>query len=466
MTSEEMNALIQGIYDKIFDSATKAESGGKPLMNSAKTMLTLMKPGMAINPSDYRNPWTPGNINGSQDAAVNTARLVDVIPNCNSLYEDSGKTVSQVYEDILNGISIPKQPANPALDAQINNAYNFLFRSVNETDSDTGQVIPRVIESQVYRDYLDNQTAYSNARLAYVGAYLAAQETPQGKNTWPLIAPTLQIPVKQAWDKWRAGNADKVEQNLAIMTTSSQNSLQKAFKKAQDIFEGYGVSLDDSGSGLSAKVQRVNLIPSNWFSTSDNTGWTIVKVAAGNSTSNSSSDFKSFGAAASFSSGIWNVSGGASGSSSSQHFSSETKNLSFEFSYKLIGIRRPWMSFHLLDTKTWNLGNFSAKKGGISNGTKNQKNTLWPLMSTAFIVVKGVKIKANWSKTDWDKMQSQLSANLSVGIGPFSIGGSYSQSSSNETWKSAFANGEILVPGVQIIGWMNAVVPYCAPENA
>jgi len=464
MTIEQMSALIQGIYDKIFDAATKAEPGGKPIMNSAKTMLTLMKPGLAINPNDFRNPWTPGNTTGSKDAALNSAMLVDSIPNANSLYEDSGKDISKVYGDILSSVSIPKQPANPALEAQIEASLNFLFRKVNETDPDTGEVKEKTIESQIYRDYLENQTAYFNARMAYVGAYQAAQETPQGKNTWPLVAPTLQLPVKQAWDKWRANQADKVEQHLAIMTTSSQNSLQKAFKKAQDLFEGYGVILDETG-GMGTKTLRSSLIPSNWFSSSDNSGWTTVKVAAGNTSTNSSSDFKSFGASAGFSAGIWNVKANAQGSWSSKHFSSETNNLSFEFSYKLVTIRRPWMSFHLLDTKTWNLGNFSPKKGGISNGSKTQKNTMWPLMPTSFVVVKGVKIKANWAKADWDSMQSSISAGGSVGIGPFSISGNYSHSKSNETYKSAFANGEILVPGVQIIGWLNAVVPFCAPED-
>lgn len=464
MTIEEMSNLIQGVYDKIFDSITKAEPGGKPVFNSSKTMLTLMKPGMAINPLDYRNPWTPGNLNGSQDAALNNARLVDVIPNANTKYEDSGKTVSNVYEDILNSVSIPTQAPNPALDAQLDAAWNFLFRNIIETDPDTGDAIPKTIESRVYRDYLENQNNYANARIAFLGAYQASRETPQGRNTWPMVAPTLQIPVKQAWDKWRANQADKVEQNLAIMTTSTQNSLQKAFNKAKTVFEGYGAELDGTG-GLSQKVQRVNLIPSNWFSSSDNSGWTTIRVAAGNASSSSSSDFKSFGASAGFSLGIWSVGAKAGGSWSSQHFSSETKNLSFEFSYKFVGIRRPWMAFHLLDTKTWNLGNFSPKKGGISNGSKIQSDTMWPLMPTGFVVVKGVKIKANWAKADWDKMQSSLSGGGQVGIGPFSIGGSYTHSKSKETWKSAFANGEITVPGVQIIGFINAIVPFCAPEN-
>lgn len=459
-----MDALVQGVFDNIFNSVTKAEPGGKPIATAATSMLTLMKPGMAINPDDYRNPWTPGNNNGSQDAAINNARLVDAIPLANTLYTDSGKTITQVYGDILNSVNLPKQPTNAANDAQLNAAYAALYRIVDIRDGDTGEVSQKTIETQLYRDYLDNQTAYQNARLAYLQSYLASQETPQGRSTWPLVSPTMQIPVKQAWDKWRAGKADLIEQNLAIMTTSNQNGLQIAWKKAQDLFNGYAAGLEETGGGA-VNIHRVNLIPSNWFSSNDNSGWATVKISAGNSSTDQSSDYKKWGGSAGFSLGIWSIGASADGSKESRHFSSQTENLSFEFSYKLVGIRRPWMSYHLLETKSWNLGNFSPLKGGISNGTKNQKESMWPLMPVSFVVAKGIKIKAKWAKADSEMIKSTLHAGGNVGIGPFSIGGNYSQSNSKENWSSAFANGVIEVPGVQIIGWINSIVPYCAPEN-
>lgn len=86
MTIEEMQKLIQGIFDNIFNSITQAEPGGKPVMQAATTVLSLMKPGLAINSQDFRNPWTPGNNAGSQDAAINTASLVDVAPKMSAIY--------------------------------------------------------------------------------------------------------------------------------------------------------------------------------------------------------------------------------------------------------------------------------------------------------------------------------------------------------------------------------------------
>jgi hypothetical protein len=464
MTLTEVSKLVQGIFDNIFNSVTQAEPGGKPVAQASSTVLTLMKPGLAINSADFRNPWTPGNNSGSQDAAINTSELVDVAPKMSSLYTDSGRTITEVYKQMLDGVHIPAQPPNPAIEKQLQDAENYLFRLVDVTDPDTGEVTKKKLESQVYRDYLDNQSAYNNARIAYIGAYLEAQKTATGKNTWPLVASTLQIPVKTAYDRWRAEDASKVEQNLAIKTTSTQNALQLAWKQAQDLYEGYGVVLNDTGTGLSPKVQRVSLLPSDWFSsTSTSSGWTTFDSASSNTASSSSSDFTSYGGSAGFSLGLFSIGGSAGHSSSHQQASSETSNLRISFEYTLVTIRRPWMNFSLFSTKGWDLGNL-YKKGVLSKGTKaGEDSAVFPLLPTSFVVARKIKISANWAKADWDLITSKTSGGGGFGIGPFSISGSYSHSSSNQTFTSAMASGTITVPGVQIIGFINQVVPFSPP---
>ena len=338
------------------------------LNKQARTVM-LGKPGMAINSADFRNPWTPGNTNGSQDAAINTARLVDVAPKLSAIYTDSGNTISQVYKQILDGVCIPAQPPNPAIEKQLTDADAVLYRVVDMIDPDTGASVPKRIETQLYRDYLDNQAAYNAARIGYIGAYLEAQKTTSGKNTWPLIATTLQLPVRQAYDRWRSGGADRVEQAMAIINTSSQNALQKAFDQAKKTFEGYGVALDDSGTGMSTPIQRSSLLPSNWHSTSS-TGWTTYDSASGSTSISNTSDYTSYGGSAGFSLGLFSIGGSAGHSTQSQHASAETNNLRISFSYTLVTIRRPWLTYNLLGTKGWNLGNLYSK-GKISNGGKS-----------------------------------------------------------------------------------------------
>lgn len=123
----------------------------------------------------------------------------------------------------MDEVNIPKQPPNPTSEKQLADAYAVLYRIVNTTDPDTGVVTPQKVETQLYRDYLDNQAAYHNARLAYNQAYLEAKKTPIRRKTWPLVASTLQLPVKTAYDKWRSGSTDKIEQALAIINSSPSN---------------------------------------------------------------------------------------------------------------------------------------------------------------------------------------------------------------------------------------------------
>lgn len=463
MTQEEVQNLIQKMFDNIFDSVTKADPGGKPVMTSATTVLSLMKPGLAINSKDFRNPWTPGNINGSKDAAINTARLVDVAPKMSTIYTDSGNTITQVYKQILDGVSIPAQPPNPAIEKQLSDADAVLYRMINVTDPDTGAVTQKKVETQLYRDYLDNQAAYNNTRIAYIGAYLEAQKTAVGRNTWPLVASTQQLPVKTAFDRWRSAGADRVEQAIAIQSTSAQNALQIAWNQAKTLYEGYGVILEDAGGGLSVPIQRVSLLPSDWHSSQSTTGWTTFDSAASNVANSNSSEFTSFGGSAGFSLGLFSIGASAGHSSQNQHVSSETNGLRVSFKYTLVTIRRPWMTFNLLGTQGWNLGNLYGK-GAISNGTKTgQDGAVMPLLPTSFVVVKDVKISATWSKSDLDFIKSQISAGGGFGIGPFSISGNYANSKSKETFASAFAGGTITVPGVQIIGFISQIVPFCPP---
>lgn len=123
----------------------------------------------------------------------------------------------------MDEVSIPTQPPNPTSEKPLADAYAVLYRIVNTTAPDTGVVTPQKVETQLYRDYLDNQAAYHNARFAYNEAYLEAKKTRIGRNRWPLVASTLQLPVKTAYDKWRLGGADKIEQALAIINNSPSN---------------------------------------------------------------------------------------------------------------------------------------------------------------------------------------------------------------------------------------------------
>ncbi|RYY18931.1 MAG: hypothetical protein EOO36_06995, partial [Cytophagaceae bacterium] len=267
MTQEEATRLIGGIYDSIFDTITKAAPGGKPLMAPATTVLSLAKPSIAITPKDFRNPWTPGNPTAAGiQPALNTAALVDDAIKLSGLYTQSGVGISEVYGQVMDSVHIKTQAPNPANDKQLDDAFNVLNRKVEQTDPETGEKTTKTVESTLLTDYNTNMIAYNMAQAVYTAAYLEAQKTQTGRATWPMLAPNYQVPVKIAYDKWRSNFADKVEQAQSIMQTSSQNALSKAFKYAKDVFESYGVTLENVDKAMSRKIYRSTLLPSDWYS--------------------------------------------------------------------------------------------------------------------------------------------------------------------------------------------------------
>lgn len=464
MTQEEATRLIGGIYDSIFDSITKAAPGGKPIAAPASTMLSLAKPAKTIKSTDYSNPWTPGNNLGSKQAALNVITLVDDAIKLSALYTPSGGVnISDVYGQIMDGVHIKAQAPDPATDKQLDDAFNVLSRKVQVPDPDTGVPAEKTLDTTLYADYKTNLTAYNAQALAYTNAYLEAQKTVAGKANWPLLAPALQVPVKIAYDQWRSNYADKVEQALAIQQTSSQNSLSKAFKKAKDIFMSYGVALDETGSATTTGTQRLSyrssLLPSDWYSTRSN-GWATFDSNTVNYNQNNSSDYKSGGGAAGFSLGIFSVGGGGGHSQENRHMDAQTTNVQVSFMYKLVTINRPWLTLSILGTQGWDLSNLYSK-GQISNGSKlNQLNAKMPLMPTGFVIAKQIKITAKWSQQDLEYIKKQTSAGGGFSIGPFSIGGSYTGSSTHSTYTSSINGDTIVAPDMQIIGWLSQVVPY------
>lgn len=67
--------------------------------------------------------------------------------------------------------------------------------------------------------------------------------------------------------------------------------------------------------------------------------------------------------------------------------------------------------------------------------------------------------------SEWENhakyIQQQIQAGGSVGWGPFSLGGSYSHGSEKRDTQFHTEGGGITIPGLQLIGFINNLVPKC-----
>jgi hypothetical protein len=110
---------------------------------------------------------------------------------------------------------------------QILAAEKVLYTFRDKIDPDTDEISSQRVATPSYQNYLDNQTAYHQARSKYSETYQHALKTSSGRDNWPIIASTLQLSVQSAYDKWRSSGATEIENALAILHNSSPSITDK-----------------------------------------------------------------------------------------------------------------------------------------------------------------------------------------------------------------------------------------------
>ena len=123
-----------------------------------------------------------------------------------------------------------------------------------------------------------------------------------------------------------------------------------------------------------------------------------------------------------------------------------TEGFSVSFKYCMVNLTRSWLKLALLNTKNWYL--FGTTGGEYSRGSLDNNPGMFPMLSTSFIAIRDLVIKANWSPQDLD------AAKQAKYLGPFDIGsGSISQNT-------------ITAKGLQIIAWQSRLTPMLPPLSA
>jgi hypothetical protein len=456
--------MLQTIYDSLFEAFTSPppnaqRQGGA---QADKTYLILNWPGQQVDPAQFRNPWTPTNPTGTQEAAENFSALVDDAPLLNPIWSPSGRKVSQVYADVVNAKVVPP-PEDPKDKAAYDKAWQFL-NAAKEIDNDDPppDKVSVTADSPVYAKYKKAYVAYDKAVTALVNNYFTYDMSkPEDQRKWSLLGPSLQDAVASAFDDLQNAQATKVQDAVSTLAQSSNNQVGRMFKDAAAQFTNLRrAGLVDPNSRYLPSYP----FPANWTSADAAGDWSDMTFTSGSLKTSENSDFESIGSSASGGWGLWSGSAGFDKTEGHQSMSKETSDLTARFKYARVTIVRPWLNFLLFGVNGWSTQSY-PQVGGLSNGTKNQPTALFPLLPTSFVAVRNLEISAKWGKEDMNAIQKSLSTKASFGWGPFSVSGSYSKSSSSKNFASEFDGTTLSNPGLQIIGWVCSVVPNSPPKS-
>jgi len=108
MKPENEKKVLTTLYDRIFDAITYSPEG-KPGVFSKDTTYFQMDKNHVIDPKDFENMYNPSEPNGDMRAMELFSNMVDVLPFPGSLWNDSGKKVSETYELIVGGANSSHQ---------------------------------------------------------------------------------------------------------------------------------------------------------------------------------------------------------------------------------------------------------------------------------------------------------------------------------------------------------------------
>ncbi|MBF0393414.1 MAG: hypothetical protein HQL38_12115 [Alphaproteobacteria bacterium] len=460
--SLNQDEMLQAIYDTLFSAFTSPPAGAQTegASQAAQTYLSLQWPGMQIDVSQFADPWSASNPDGSTMATETLSLMVDKVMSLNPISAQNGQNVSDIYATVVEATVVPP-PVDPAAQKAYDEALAFLQTDGTDYDGD-GKKITVKVDSRVYATYKLKKKAYDNAVVSMMANYFQYDMTkPADQRKWSLIGPTFLDAVNTAWSDWINAQKTKVEAQLAVLSQSSNNQAGVAFAAAKALFTNTRrSSLSDPGKTYSACYAS----PANWFAASAADDWTLVTIDSGSLKTSSNSDYTKMSSGGNAGWGLWSLGGSFSKEDSHQSMDKTTQNLKVSFKFARIDITRPWLNMLLFSMKGWSLSGFGP--GGLSNGTKDQPlNTPFPILPTSFIAVRDLAITADWGKEDSEAVSSATSASSSFGWGPFAISGSYSTGSSSSKFSSEFDGRTISNNGLQIIGWINTIVPSCPPGN-
>ncbi len=521
-------AMIRSIYDTIFAAYTQPPLPGLPAPSQAANMfLTLEWPGQQLDPSAFQNPWTPMNLAGSQLSNELFAALVNSVPTLSVTYTDSGVTIEEMYQLILRSEPDVAEGNNPVGGAFFEAMKTFEFAKLgsllnpglfyrpsyatpanwydeaasrswasvtirstqtktveNSPFSKTGGLervkggiwkIPnpdvvavdsgniarfkktmpadpvlrsrilttkRSIDSSTVEKlptYSTDQLAYQTAQDDYENAVANLNanrfqydlSNPTQQQQWETVRPQLEATVSAAWAKLQQQSSVDLEIISSRLPTAflASNILTKSVPVGRISVSPISRIPIDSISVDRISIDKINKINPRILTRKDPLSYESLK----------------------------------------QYFkfrdvplSSETSDLQISFRFCRVAIRRPWLMMSILKLQGWHFTGQSA--GSFSTGRTDSNPGSFPLLPTAFIAVRDLKIKGTWSQSD--RAIAELAASdtgNTVAFGPFALSGKYGSDQAGSVYKSQFDGQTLSVPGLQILGWMNQVVPFSPP---
>jgi hypothetical protein len=441
--------MLIALYDAMYAAFNARPSGaGDETSDERRPYFTLLGPGETVLPSDFAGAPLMGSNKGSAAALARFSAKVDTSPKLSPLYSPGG-FISKRYEEFVTGAKAEDAPVSE----EQQRAYDAASARIWESSAEGAAT-----HSKRYLAYQAAQSAYqtSLARLSARRWVLDLDEENDNR-AWQIEGPQLSAEVEQAARALDATNPGGIESDLQTIARFGQSSPKLALARAKQSFDAWKLMVGNS------QFLPTYALPSAWMSEGDAMAsrWAQITVNARREREVSRSDLAKFMVEADFEYSVVKMKGSVKGSYEDTESKTDLSDMKMSFKFMRVDLVRPWLDLGLLSLKGISVD--GRAPGAISDGKRlSTQASAMPLIPTSMIVAKDISIKGTWNEADKKYFKIAAEVNGELAIGPIKLTGKGDGGLSRETKNfDVSADGtEIIVNGIQIIGYLNTIVPY------
>lgn len=473
-SADLMKALMQKLYKTI------TGNGDNEIKMPRNKFVSWLMPGIPMDPADFVF-CSKGFIGSTAEETRERYRqgfmlskLLDFVPEVSAdpqflshdmqqtLWTTTQDSLSSVYNDVLKYSRVLNNELSEKEKEKLERFRNLLTVTKEKEDIITGEKTQVSEPGPLTLAYTAKMNDYIDAADEYMNLLIDAQsakgDSPEAirrvaafANKSKFIRKKMEA-AEMAWVS--QGYKNEYEQINAYIDQVTQKSMV-LYK--QDLLRKFNQSLI-TALDAPGDFYYTTLIPGN-FATSP--GWTKFTYYEGDYETHYDERTSKWGASGGVNFGLFSIGAQASGSKKNVKEDAKSSKFSAELEFTQVPVCRPGVDFGFFSMRAWDLDktwylNFNDKK--VSDGAEHPVGRLIAYPVNA-LFVRNVKFQFDEAEEHRQYAEKQLSVGGSVGYGPFVAKGSYENGSIRKDVTGSIGGGTVDIPGIQLIGFINNVIP-------
>ncbi|GAB4371737.1 MAG: hypothetical protein Kow00121_13530 [Elainellaceae cyanobacterium] len=486
MAKDHSADLMQALVAKLYATITGNDGNIKLPRNK---FVTWLLPGLPFEPRDFL-VCSRGLIGETAELtreryhqAFVLSKLFDFVPDVSSqfinadmqqtIFTSTQDSISSVYRDVLKYSKVVNLELSDKEKEKLEKYRNLMTVTKEVEDLFTGDMKQVTEPGPITLAYTTKMNEYMEAADEYMNLLIDAQSAkgndPEAIRRVAAFANKskfLRKKMEAAEMAWASqGYKNEYEFMNAYIDQVTQKSMV-LYK--QDLLTKLKSAILTSPDDGASDFYYTTIIPGN-FATSP--GWTKFTFYEGDYETHYNQKTSQWGAAGGLQLGLFSIGGRAGGSKTEVATDQKAKKFHAELEFTQVPIIRPWFDPAFFTMRGWtldelwnlNFNNLKVSDGG-QGGNQKPEGRLVAYPITA-LFVRNVKFTLDENDSHSRYVNKQVEGGGAVGWGPFFVGGKYSHGSVKRDTNYHAEGGMVEIPGIQLIGCINNLVPMCPNLN-